>query len=239
MQGDAFKTRRRECITGIYNFELVPVIYTCYTFSTLGFGLQWSTYIYLFILGCSHHTFCMGRTYFTNYFDFKNNFSILGFDLKCLGVQGRSGGVGALCNVPCVGIPQIEIEDRNRRLRCRGQSNISTMRRPYYHCLEERAILGVVVNRCPWRARRTHLYACNGWTLNGRTWREPRVSSSPAHSHSSVVAYMPYYVRNLLDLSFFFPYTHQCSIHAILILCHINIMWELNWTELNWTESEI
>ena len=33
-----------------------------------------STYIYL--LGCSHHTFCMGRNYFANYFDFKQIISL-------------------------------------------------------------------------------------------------------------------------------------------------------------------
>ena len=32
--------------------------------------LHWGTYIYL--SGCFHHTFCMPRNYFANYFDFKN-----------------------------------------------------------------------------------------------------------------------------------------------------------------------
>ena len=38
-------------------------------------------------VGCSHHTFCMGRNYFVNYFDFKN---VEVNEIRCRRLQSAS-----------------------------------------------------------------------------------------------------------------------------------------------------
>ena len=58
----------------------LPTQYDASHVSQKGYSVEWAWQIFsgqpTFInVGCPHHTFCMGRNYFANYFDFKNNFS--------------------------------------------------------------------------------------------------------------------------------------------------------------------
>ena len=54
----------------VWVFKMVPkILMFCTQYHTFS---EQPTFINV---GCSHHTFCMGRNYFANYFDFKNNFS--------------------------------------------------------------------------------------------------------------------------------------------------------------------